>query len=206
MGATRASGRARLAAARLRTRRLDPVSRRLLVRRLAFAPRAVRIGGVILFALGLGAALSPLMRLRRPAARDVLARLDRDAKVSHRPASSLADFSPTTMAIRSRRPSGRPIGRGLSAKSRPFASRPPRPAWPRGTLTRSASAWRCSPSRRRSSPDPRCTVASSTLSTGAATRLSRRWRRAASTHGSTRRPMPANRRWSSISRRLTRRR
>jgi uncharacterized protein (TIGR02302 family) len=56
-----------------------------------FAPRAFRIGGVILFALGLGAALSPLMRLRRPAARDVLARLDRDAKVSHRPASSLAD-------------------------------------------------------------------------------------------------------------------
>jgi len=56
-----------------------------------FSPRAVRIGGVILFALGLGAALSPLMRLRRPAARDVLARLDRDAKVGHRPASSLAD-------------------------------------------------------------------------------------------------------------------
>jgi uncharacterized protein (TIGR02302 family) len=56
-----------------------------------FAPRAVRIGGVILFALGLGAALSPLMRLRRPGARDVLTRLDRDAKVSHRPASSLAD-------------------------------------------------------------------------------------------------------------------
>jgi hypothetical protein len=56
-----------------------------------FSPRVVRIGGVILFALGLGAALSPLMRLRRPAARDVLARLDRDAKVSHRPASSLAD-------------------------------------------------------------------------------------------------------------------
>jgi uncharacterized protein (TIGR02302 family) len=56
-----------------------------------FAPRAVRVGGVILFALGLGAALSPLMRLRRLAARDVLARLDRDAKASHRPASSLAD-------------------------------------------------------------------------------------------------------------------
>jgi uncharacterized protein (TIGR02302 family) len=56
-----------------------------------FAPRTVRIGGVILFALGLGAALSPLMRLRRPAVRDVLARLDRDAKVSHRPASSLTD-------------------------------------------------------------------------------------------------------------------
>jgi uncharacterized protein (TIGR02302 family) len=56
-----------------------------------FSPRAVRIGGVILFALGLGAALSPLMRMRRPQARDVLARLDRDAKVGHRPASSLAD-------------------------------------------------------------------------------------------------------------------
>ena len=56
-----------------------------------FAPRALRIAGVVLFALGAGAALSPLMRLRRPAARDVLARLDRDAKASHRPASSLAD-------------------------------------------------------------------------------------------------------------------
>ncbi len=56
-----------------------------------FAPRAVRIGGVILFALGLGAVLSPLIRLRRPGARDVLTRLDRDAKASHRPASSLAD-------------------------------------------------------------------------------------------------------------------
>jgi uncharacterized protein (TIGR02302 family) len=56
-----------------------------------FAPQAIRIGGVVLFALGVGAALSPLMRLRRPAARDVLARLDRDAKVSHRPATSLAD-------------------------------------------------------------------------------------------------------------------
>ncbi len=56
-----------------------------------FAPRAFRVAGVVLFALGAGVALSPLMRLRRPAARDVLARLDRDAKVSHRPASSLAD-------------------------------------------------------------------------------------------------------------------
>src|SRR6202034_3092103 len=56
-----------------------------------FAPRTVRIGGVILFALGRGAGLSPLMRLRRPAVRDVLARLDRDAKVSHRPASSPTD-------------------------------------------------------------------------------------------------------------------
>jgi uncharacterized protein (TIGR02302 family) len=56
-----------------------------------FAPRAVRIAGVVLFALGAGVALSPLVRLRRLATRDVLARLDRDAKVSHRPASSLAD-------------------------------------------------------------------------------------------------------------------
>ena len=56
-----------------------------------FAPRVLRIAGVILFALAAGAALSPLLRLRRPAARDVLTRLDRDAKVNHRPASSLAD-------------------------------------------------------------------------------------------------------------------
>ncbi len=56
-----------------------------------FAPRDIRIVGVVLFALGAGIALSPLLRLRRPATRDVLSRLDRDAKVSHRPASSLAD-------------------------------------------------------------------------------------------------------------------
>ena len=56
-----------------------------------FAPRVIRIAGVVLFALGAGVALSPLARLRRPAARDALARLDRDSKVSHRPASSLAD-------------------------------------------------------------------------------------------------------------------
>ncbi|HXE24357.1 MAG TPA: TIGR02302 family protein [Roseiarcus sp.] len=56
-----------------------------------FAPRSVRIAGVILLALGVGAALSPLLRLRRPAARDALARLDRDSAASHRPASSLAD-------------------------------------------------------------------------------------------------------------------
>ena len=56
-----------------------------------FAPRSLRIAGVVLFALACGAALAPLARLRRPAARDVLARLDRDAGASHRPASSLAD-------------------------------------------------------------------------------------------------------------------
>src|SRR5277367_3859891 len=56
-----------------------------------FAPRSVRIAGVVVFALGAGVFLSPLMRLRRPAARDVLARLDRDAQVSHRPASSFTD-------------------------------------------------------------------------------------------------------------------
>ena len=56
-----------------------------------FAPRALRIAGVVLFALACGAALAPLARLRRPTARDVLARLDRDAGANHRPASSLAD-------------------------------------------------------------------------------------------------------------------
>jgi uncharacterized protein (TIGR02302 family) len=56
-----------------------------------FAPRTFRIAGVVLFAVACGIALSPLARLRRPAARDVLARLDRDAAANHRPASSLAD-------------------------------------------------------------------------------------------------------------------
>ena len=56
-----------------------------------FAPRAFRVGGVVLFALACGAALSPLLRLRRPARPDVLARLDRDSKAHHRPATSLAD-------------------------------------------------------------------------------------------------------------------
>ncbi len=56
-----------------------------------FAPRSFRIFGVVLFTLAGLVALSPLARLRRLAARDVLARLDRDAGTNHRPASSLAD-------------------------------------------------------------------------------------------------------------------
>ena len=56
-----------------------------------FAPRSFRIAGVVLFAVAGGVALAPLARMRRPAARDVLARLDRDAVADHRPASSLAD-------------------------------------------------------------------------------------------------------------------
>jgi uncharacterized protein (TIGR02302 family) len=56
-----------------------------------FAPRLVRIGGVILFALAILAALSPLVRLRWPGLRDITARLDRDAGADHRPATSLAD-------------------------------------------------------------------------------------------------------------------
>jgi uncharacterized protein (TIGR02302 family) len=56
-----------------------------------FAPRLIRVAGVVLFALSAGVALWPLVRLRRTAARDALARLDRDSKASHRPASSLAD-------------------------------------------------------------------------------------------------------------------
>ncbi len=56
-----------------------------------FAPRAFRIAGVILFAIAGGIALLPLARMRRPAARDVLTRLDHDAGASHRVATSLAD-------------------------------------------------------------------------------------------------------------------
>ena len=56
-----------------------------------FAPRFFRIAGVVLFAFAGLVALLPLARLRRPAARDALARLDRDAGTDHRPASSLAD-------------------------------------------------------------------------------------------------------------------
>jgi len=55
------------------------------------APRLMRVGGVVLFALALLAALAPLVRLRWPGARDITARLDRDAGANHRPASSLAD-------------------------------------------------------------------------------------------------------------------
>ncbi|MFY9969208.1 MAG: DUF4175 family protein, partial [Roseiarcus sp.] len=56
-----------------------------------YAPRALRIGGVVLFALALIVALAPLVRLRWPGARDITARLDRDAGAGHRPATSLAD-------------------------------------------------------------------------------------------------------------------
>ncbi len=56
-----------------------------------FAPRGLRIAGVVLFGLGFLAALAPLLRLRWPAARDIAARLDRDSGAAHRPATSLAD-------------------------------------------------------------------------------------------------------------------
>jgi uncharacterized protein (TIGR02302 family) len=56
-----------------------------------FAPRALRVAGVALFALGLVAALAPLLRMRWPAARDVQARLDRDSGEVHHPATSFAD-------------------------------------------------------------------------------------------------------------------
>ncbi|MBV8107314.1 MAG: TIGR02302 family protein [Hyphomicrobiales bacterium] len=55
------------------------------------APPVMRVGGVVLFALALLAALAPLARLRWPGARDITARLDRDAGADHRPATSLAD-------------------------------------------------------------------------------------------------------------------
>ena len=51
----------------------------------------MRIGGVVLFALGIAAALMPLLRLRWPAARDIEARLDRDSGETHHPATSFAD-------------------------------------------------------------------------------------------------------------------
>jgi uncharacterized protein (TIGR02302 family) len=56
-----------------------------------FAPRVLKIAGVVLFALGFLLALAPLLRLRWPAARDIAARLDRDSGAAHRPATSLAD-------------------------------------------------------------------------------------------------------------------
>ena len=55
------------------------------------APLALRVAGVVLFALGLAAALAPLLRLRWPAARDIEARLDRDSGEAHHPATSCAD-------------------------------------------------------------------------------------------------------------------
>jgi uncharacterized protein (TIGR02302 family) len=70
-----------------------------------FAPRELRIAGVVLFALILLAALAPLVRLRWPAARDITARLDRDSGAGHQPATSLSDSlandhgDPTTRAL-----------------------------------------------------------------------------------------------------------
>ena len=56
-----------------------------------FAPRALRVTGVVLFALGLLVALAPLFWLRWPTSRDIAARLDRDSGMAHRPATSLSD-------------------------------------------------------------------------------------------------------------------
>ncbi len=68
-------------------------------------PRVGRIAGLALFAALLLAALAPLARLRRPTREETLARLDRDARMPHRPAASLADRlalpgdDPTTSAL-----------------------------------------------------------------------------------------------------------
>jgi len=55
------------------------------------APRPARILGVALFAALLAATLAPLARLRRPTRQETLARVDREASNSHRPAESLDD-------------------------------------------------------------------------------------------------------------------
>ena len=55
------------------------------------APRLARVGGLVLFALALAAALAPLARLRRPSRAQALARLDADAREAHRPASDFDD-------------------------------------------------------------------------------------------------------------------
>ena len=196
LGATRASGRARLAAARLRARGRDPVSRRLMGGRLAVRRRAaVRIAGVILFALGVGAALSPLVRLRRPER----ATCWRGSIATRRsitvPPPRSPTAWPTTTAIRARRPFGRPIGRGSSAKSTPSASRPPSP----GMAERDPYALRFGVALLAfatavvAGPEMYGRFAAA-FDWRSDDSLSPPWRRAASTRGSTRRPMPASRR------------
>ena len=54
-------------------------------------PRWGRIGGVLVFAAALAAALFHLARLVRPSRAEALARLDRDSGLPHRPASTLDD-------------------------------------------------------------------------------------------------------------------
>ena len=54
-------------------------------------PRWGRIGGVLVFAAALAAALFHLARFVRPSRAEALARLDRDLGLPHRPASTLDD-------------------------------------------------------------------------------------------------------------------
>ncbi len=121
-----------------------------------FAPRALRIAGVALFALGLVAALAPLLRLRWPAARDVQARLDRDSGEAHHPATSFAD-----RLANDRRPgragamgrasgAARTLGRGDPGRAARAAHGRARP------LRAPLRARRCWPSPRRSRPGPSC--------------------------------------------------
>ncbi len=69
------------------------------------APRLGRIVGVALFAAALLVVLAPIARLRRPTREETLRRVDRDARVAHRPAVSLSDQlavpgdDPTTKAL-----------------------------------------------------------------------------------------------------------
>jgi uncharacterized protein (TIGR02302 family) len=54
-------------------------------------PPVGRMAGLALFGLALIASFWPLVRLKRPAEQDALARLDRTAPLGHRPASALRD-------------------------------------------------------------------------------------------------------------------
>ena len=106
-----------------------------------FAPHTLRIAGVALFAFGLIAALTPLVRVRWPAARDIQARLDRNSGEAHHPATSFAD----TLAN-----DRDPVARALWAEHRARLERSvdairiarPSPRIANAILTRSASPLR----------------------------------------------------------------
>ena len=171
----------------------------LMVRRLACRAarhahrrrRPVRAGAL--------AALAPLVRLRWPRARDITARLDRDAGADHRPATSLADSLANDQD---------PVARALWAEHQARLARaveairvaPPAPAHGRARPLRAALRRGAARLRRAVAAGPSFTTASPPPSTGAAAAPSPRRREAASTPGSTLRPMRAARRSSSTSR------